>query len=367
MPSHPMGFESDFPMGGTIKKRPSTIAKLPLTNITRGLVRDSDEDSLSSGDNVRVGGGGTLLRSAVRASLRKNSLDHQEAVVVQHNVRAQVHMTDYFSEQAESELNCLVEEELPPPPRAESIAEHLNSAAELPTPVDLDDLPPPPPELRLKPPKRISFDDDVQVIGISEPDIDIENERKILTYLRQPYQADPKKLFSAESKCQAAPKKEFLMDLQKVMDKKWQISEKCKVDTNTSPHQVLGFRDNENLTNILGSGQDYTRDESVGAWVLHSQQYAKTKIAMLNQQLLQQEPLYAVCSKSNGLHHNSPKKVPTPIVPPVVLREPMPDNFMYPPHHMANNRHCSQPNLRKKPPPPAPPRRSETTHLTSSS
>ena len=25
-PNHPMGFESDFPMGGTIKKRPSAIA-----------------------------------------------------------------------------------------------------------------------------------------------------------------------------------------------------------------------------------------------------------------------------------------------------------------------------------------------------
>ena len=39
-------------MGGTIKKRPSIIGthpKLPLTNTTRGLVRDSEDDSSSIG------------------------------------------------------------------------------------------------------------------------------------------------------------------------------------------------------------------------------------------------------------------------------------------------------------------------------
>ena len=29
-PNHPMGFESDFPMGGTIKKRPSAIANVKV-------------------------------------------------------------------------------------------------------------------------------------------------------------------------------------------------------------------------------------------------------------------------------------------------------------------------------------------------
>ena len=52
LPQHPHGFESDYPMGGTIKKRPSIIGthpKLPLTNTTRGLVRDSEDDSSSIG------------------------------------------------------------------------------------------------------------------------------------------------------------------------------------------------------------------------------------------------------------------------------------------------------------------------------
>ena len=86
-----------------------------------------------------------------------------------------------------------------------------------------------------KPIKRISFDDDVQVIGISEPEIDMDNERRILTYLKQPYQANPKKLYSADSKCQAAPPREFLHDLQKVMTKKWQVAEKCKYVARQAP------------------------------------------------------------------------------------------------------------------------------------
>ena len=394
---------------------------------------------------------------------------------------------------------------------------------ELPTPsFDVDDLPPPPPEMSLPPPppptqhqqqpqtmpnlptylpignkkqptnkpiKRISFDDDVQVIGVSELDKNIENSDNsygkpcttttansgiggILTYIKpEPYQANPKKLYSMDSNCQAAPPREFLHDLQKVMTKKWQVAEKCKSDQNTSPHQVLGFRDNDQIHHLVGHGQDYSRDESVGAWVLHSQQYAQHKMMtsrLQNQDIvagstsnsnggttsngtgknLQKEPLYAVCSKNgvnnakmiqpssnnnnnNGLptasahgpssaiygqvgghhhhhgppsvHHNarttnssaalcsgSPKKVPLPVAPPVVLREPpvmplpMPPQpaaeptyvtvtkphhhppfanvqppqhcHQYPPHHMAN--------LKKRAPPP--PRRSENTHLTSS-
>ena len=354
---------------------------------------------------------------------------------------------------------------------------------ELPTPsFDVDDLPPPPPEMSLPPPptqqqqqqqpqtmpnlptylpligkkqpankpiKRISFDDDVQVIGVSELDNNVcttmttdnpygtlcttgnsAGTRGILTYIKpEPYQANPKKLYSMDSNCQAAPPREFLHDLQKVMTKKWQVAEKCKVDQKASPHTVLGFRDNDQIHQLVGHGQDYSRDESVGAWVLHSQQYAQHKMMasrLQNQDIvgsstknLQKEPLYAVCSK-NGVnnakiqpsnngpahgpavyapghgpaqsnHHNaravcsSPKKIPMPVAPPVVLREPpvmplpMPPAaeptyvtitkphhpfanvqppqhcHQYPPHHMAN--------LKKRAPPP--PRRSENTHLTS--
>ena len=82
--------------------------------------------------------------------------------------------------------------------------------------------------------KRISFDDEVQVIGVSEPDIDIENEKMILKHLQkqeEEQQQQPKKLLSKES---------FLQDLGRVMNKKFQVAEKCQVEMDTSPHQVCG-------------------------------------------------------------------------------------------------------------------------------
>ena len=187
----------------------------------------------------------------------------------------------------------------------------MNSAE---IPLDVDDLPPPPPEMIYLPPsslkkplcpttpvrkpsytKRISFDDDVQVINagnISQKQLTsgqqlisgqaaaaaeshysgfpdnherniysaagngqqlisgqqqltsghlTENNQIYSFHARQPYNASPKKLFTEESNCQAAPPKTFLQDLQKVMSKKWQVAEKCRAD-GTSVHHVYGFR-----------------------------------------------------------------------------------------------------------------------------
>ena len=396
-PVHPNGFDQDFPNGGTIKKRPSVIAKLPLTGLTRNIVRDSEDDSSSvgSGDNIRVGSGGTLLRNAVRQSLRKSSMEreqrlqgsqdlqvqdhhHQHHHISTHTV--QIHHPEQVYRSSQDEMHCLPEEDLlPPPPRAESIDQHLD---QLPSPPDPDELPPPPPELSApvqapisslkkpppplppngrKPSKRISFDDDVQVIGLPE-DHHQQPVNQILSFTKQTYNAQPKKL--------PAPPMDFVTDLQRVMNKKWQVAEKCREDLGTSPHKVLGFRDNDltQIRHIVGTPQAYSRDESVGAWVLQSQIY---------QPQPPQEPLYAVCAKN---HLNSPKKVvpPPPMVPPVpvaappvVLREPTPEMHhngyaQYPPHHMVNQRHCPQPpRIVKRAPPP--PRRSETTQLTTTS
>ena len=392
-PVHPNGFDQDFPNGGTIKKRPSVIAKLPLTGLTRNIVRDSEDDSSSvgSGDNIRVGSGGTLLRNAVRQSLRKSSMERESQRLHQGSTdqvhisthTVQIHHPDqqvYRSSQDEL-MHCLPEEDLlPPPPRAESIDQHLD---QLPSPPeDPDELPPPPPELSMtiqapvsslkKPPpplppnmarkpssKRISFDDDVQVIGL--PDHDQEDQaapvNQILSFTKHTYNAQPKKL--------PAPPVNFVTDLQRVMNKKWQVAEKCREDVGTSPHKVLGFRDNDlmQVKHIIGTPQAYSRDESVGAWVLQSQIYQP------QQQPQKVEPLYAVCAKN---HLNSPKKpspvppVSLPVAPPVVLREPTPEMYQYPPHHMVNQRHCPQPpRIVKRAPPP--PRRSETTQLTTTS
>merc|ERR1711962_284545 len=65
------GFESDFPAGGTIKKRPTATARLPLTTTTWGLVRESDDHPEQ--ENMTLGAGGTLLRKAVKNNLSKKS------------------------------------------------------------------------------------------------------------------------------------------------------------------------------------------------------------------------------------------------------------------------------------------------------
>ena len=128
---------------------------------------------IGSGDNVRVGGGGTLLRSAVRQSLRRNTSQnnnsrsaklssespdsstndlslksqvhtvqvHHQLTSGQHQLTSGQHqltscqqltsslqltannVQEVFSQQVEEELNCLAEEteepeiDMPPPPR----------------------------------------------------------------------------------------------------------------------------------------------------------------------------------------------------------------------------------------------------------
>ena len=237
------GFDTDYHVGGTIKKRPPTLTsgssianpRLPLTNTTWGLVaRDSDEDEISSlansadsisdsssgrGGNIRIGGGGTLLRCST--ALRKNS---QNSIHVPSNlianepiksinsiygkqelplrssdkdiykdntetmsnysdqsrtssnnqssiVQAQVHNNpnhdnsfnsrqgvDVISEEFENRLsgysgqpkNYSHEEEdipLPPPPGPVESAQPISSNHCIPHADDLDDLPPPPPEI----------------------------------------------------------------------------------------------------------------------------------------------------------------------------------------------------------------------------
>lgn len=54
----------------------------------------------------------------------------------------------------------------------------------------------------------------------------------------------------------AQPSTAFLQDLQRVMRRKWQVAQKCKLDQTTTPHEVLGFRD----------PPDY-RETNVSNWV----------------------------------------------------------------------------------------------------
>ena len=244
--------------------------------------------------------------------------------------------------------------------------------------------------------KRISFDDNVQLIeetssySYNAPITPIKEDQQERYRFRprQPYTCNPKKLFDDNSSDGAQqttstgamlPPREFLKDLQRVMTKKWQVAEKCREGTPSNvhssgpstsamltPHQVLGFRD---PVDILGHGHTYSRDGSVGAWVLQTQQFTE-------RQLQRTEPLYAISSKQHeeqlyaqnkplfnpshamkNLNPISRQNQPNShVVSPVVLREPTPE---YDPYAVPNypNPNMCQNNRQFKAPPPLPPMR----------
>lgn len=118
--------------------------------------------------------------------------------------------------------------------------------------------------------------------------------------------SSPKKLADSNSN----PPKEFLKDLQRVMRKKWQVAQKCKLEPATTPHEVLGFRE-------YPLSDDY-KETSVSMWV--------------------QE------------HYGGGSGVEDPFYENLYGREAAPRR--------------EEPKPIKKRPPPAPPRRSDSTHLS---
>ncbi|XP_063393729.1 amyloid beta A4 precursor protein-binding family B member 1-interacting protein isoform X1 [Cydia fagiglandana] len=119
--------------------------------------------------------------------------------------------------------------------------------------------------------------------------------------------SSPKKLADSNSN----PPKEFLKDLQRVMRKKWQVAQKCKLEPATTPHEVLGFRE-------YPLSEDY-KETSVSMWV---QEHYGSAV---------EDPFY------ENVYGREASSAPR-------REEPKPI---------------------KKRPPPAPPRRSDSTHLTS--
>ena len=156
-------------------------------------------------------------------------------------------------------------------------------------------------------------------------------------HLRRPVIPSPNRLYHAKADSQAAPPREFLKDLQRVMNKKWQVAKKCKDDHSVTPHAVLGFRD-EDLNYM--QHQSNSKEESVGAWVLQQNFNGQgmpmpppPPTAAPRPPPPQQEPLYAMTSRMspNGRPmHYSPSPAPAPMMAPpqpVVLREPTPPDF----------------------------------------
>lgn len=135
------------------------------------------------------------------------------------------------------------------------------------------------------------------------------------------------------------PPQDFLQDLQRVMRKKWQISQKCKLEPATTPHEVLGFRDfdangvkieNFHLDSI-NSTPFYRESSNVSNWV--QEHYGNVAAGAANgagaAAMVTVDSLYA------NLGMGATERCPIP----------------------------SMPIMKKRPPPP-PPKRNTTTVLT---
>ncbi len=116
--------------------------------------------------------------------------------------------------------------------------------------------------------KGVSFDETISIIGVSEPEIDLENEEKILKQFLKPEYNDPKKLFAADSKAtNSLASKLFLGNLQQVMNQKCQIEK--KVPEPEEPSEL------------------YVKKN--GAWVLKQDIESQEKLAKINQEFQKED------------------------------------------------------------------------------
>ncbi|XP_042862123.1 ras-associated and pleckstrin homology domains-containing protein 1-like isoform X4 [Penaeus japonicus] len=175
--------------------------------------------------------------------------------------------------------------------------------------------------------KRITFVDDVQDIPpapespTTKPPLPRRSESTRLS--------NPGRLDSPGNK--VTPPRSFLTSLQRVMQKKWQVAQKCK-DFDKMPHEVLGFRDP-----VLPS----ETERNVGAWI--QEHYGS---------------LY-----ENLSPHGSP---PQPSADSVDMPRPIASHTLQPspPPHADDLNRLSQTMPGRKKPPPPPPKRSDSTHLS---
>lgn len=122
---------------------------------------------------------------------------------------------------------------------------------------------------------------------------------------------------------------EFLKDLQRVMQKKWQVAQKCKLEPETNPHEVLGFRDFEEWQK-QNQVPYYRQTANVSNWV---------------QEHYGPDSLYENLGGDMSTRPTAPLQQ-VPVSAMITGSIPVPAN--------------------KKRPPPLPPKRSETTQLSTS-
>ncbi|XP_018011613.1 abnormal cell migration protein 10 isoform X2 [Hyalella azteca] len=208
-----------------------------------------------------------------------------------------------------------------------------------------------------KPKKKISFKEDVQNIPPciyspspspptpSSPSKPPPPPRSDSTRLSN----SPQSLSNPANKL--TPPRTFLCSLQKVMQRKWQVAEKCK-DFDQNPHEVLGFRDSLPPTET---------ERNVGLWI--QEHYGNIYDHLGNNPNNQNG-----CSDSDSLP-SPPLPSPPPVSPPlsspsVQSQRPLSD-VPCSGSSIASSNRLSQGSVGKKRPPPPPPKRSDSTHLSS--
>lgn len=174
------------------------------------------------------------------------------------NLNYAVSPTNSHTSNGQVEMEPIYKTILKPPPYKSPPP--VNNKYSLPPPVpqksvSFADSPPPPVVMR----KKVCFDDKVEKIIVSprqEKSPPLPPVRDRTTFLTC---TSPKRLCDSTSN----PPQDFWKDLQRVVNKKLGVAQKCKMNLQMSPGEVLGFRDLEPTMEST-----YYRETSTSNWVL---------------------------------------------------------------------------------------------------
>lgn len=313
------GFESDCPMGGTIKRKPSTALtpKIPLTMNTRSIVGEFINIT-----NGAPGEGNTVTLQRKRSLSGNSSSSSSSSMVSQIHISTKEQNSTSFQRNpppvvpakptggtllrsqplppvesvAEESMDSLDMENLPPPPPELLHSESESSNSPSPDPAPFPPPPPPPVNhvtMNSTTPSHVNIMSNNTIItnsclksstpanntgtvkrGVSfatELSERLKSRADNSTISKVPSDTNTSNggecvygeisnnkvngqkrvgfnLCDASSQPPSSPKKleeppeYFLKDLQRVMQKKWQVAQKCHADKNTTPHEILGFR-----------------------------------------------------------------------------------------------------------------------------
>ncbi|CAG7728333.1 unnamed protein product [Allacma fusca] len=420
VPNREEGFESDCPVGGTIKRKPSTVLqpKIPLTINTRSIVGDyisvtatANEASNSVTHTLQrrrsSSGNSGSGNSTASSNSSLSSINSQPSMILQQtNSNGVVHNSQTprsgkpplgtsIGASARKPPAPLVEEPLdfeslpPPPPELlmdggsnNGVIEHHDIPAfgaapfgsspppPPPPPACMPPMPPPPPSaapyvpslksansnaVRTEPKKKgVSFASELtQRLASRNNQTNSDNNKNVLTNPQSKISSPLNNIMNSNL---SNPKKlddppvDFLTDLQRVMQKKWQVAQKCQVDRNTTPHEILGFRLSQEMEADVqssnaqdenpGTGTENSNNVRVSAWVSQHYGSADEIPPVLKQQ--QQQTVTQM--------------LPQPIVQQTIQQQPIPQSLPPQPINMMSPG--------QKPIPPTKPVRNESIYIS---